>query len=235
MGRCSFHATPRRVSSPDWDPFLRGVLVPTSIPGTPGTTPGPPPGPPKDAHLAWLRQARTRTRPRTRPHRGLRCKSSGSDRVGSGRVGTRESPPPIARLRLLAPQSFTQPPRWLPVCGTRPPARLARSVRSVRSVRAGREPVASVCLRVRPSGIYLGVSVHAGRRRSARHGPDRAGQGRAGQRHGSGRGWAGGGAEAPCNPNPALAPPSPGGAPNAATQRPAWARGGTAEEGTREI
>lgn len=43
---------------------------------------------------------------------------------------------------------------------------------------------------------------------------------------GSGRGWAGGGAESPCSRVPAFAPPPPGGAPAATTQSPAPGAGG---------
>lgn len=68
-------------------------------------------------------------------------------------------------------------------------------------------------------GAGAGAS-HAGCSCEARGGSeDAAGPGA----HGSG--WGGGGAACPCSPGPALAPPPPGGAPAAATHRPAGPKG----------
>jgi hypothetical protein len=150
------------------------------------------------------------------PRRGaLTCREAGSGagprlrggsgpaggRAAGGRAGrwARESPAPIAELRLLGPLNPSAAGR------ARPPARPRASgpvpsVGSVRGVHAGcrREPEGSCCEEAARAG--------------------RTAEWVGGQRAGS-----------PCNPGPALAPPPPGGAPAAATQSPGRRAGGWGE------
>lgn len=181
--------------------------VPACRPGTPPPSPPPPP-----AHGA------PRLASCPRGHGALTCREPGSGGAprwsrGSGQAGgrpaggragrrARESPAPIAELRLLGPLN----PRV--AGGARPPARPPAS-----------GPVAPV----------------GGRSECPRElrPPDRGGCWEEASRAGPDRGsrWGGGGAESPCNPCPALAPPPPWGAPAAATQSRAPGAGGSRGRG----
>lgn len=149
-----------------------------------------------------------------RGHRTLTCREPDSGAAprssrGSGQAGgrpaggraersARESPAPIAELRLLGPLNPRAAGRARP--HARPPAS---------------EPVASVGGRSgrprgpRPPGWGGGCCEEETQTKP-----------------GSRSGWGGGGAESPCNPGPAVAPPPPGGAPATATQNRASGAGG---------
>lgn len=130
--------------------------------------------------------------------------SRGSGQAGGrpagGRAGrsARESPAPIAELRLLGPLNPRAAGRARPL-----------------ALRPASGPVASV-------REALGVSTRAAAAGSGGCCCEESAR----ARPGSCRGWAGGGTESPCSRVPAFAPPPPGGAPAATTQSPAPGAGG---------